>query len=344
MKVLAACAGFKDTFKPSEINTHLENLLTDHTVLKMSVADGGEYTLDVFEERINSKRIYVDNVIHADSTNKTAFYLEITPDMAVVEASQVLRVNPWKRSKIDPLYMTSYGLGQLLKDATDRYKNVYLGLGGTSTADCGIGAMQAMGFRFNRPPKKSLYSADDLCEDLEILPQRRKILQTLNDATSSINQMDTPLENKTKHGGNSLELWDKIKSFARYENHDAEFLGVAGGMHIALERGFHVKKVLGSELLSDLLHWEDCVKWADVVITGEGKLDNTFQGKGPSVICDLAKKHNKRVIYITADLPTTGHFDPDILMCVLNSYDDDLSETKKKTIDALKLVPPGVYK
>ncbi len=276
MRILIACCSFKDTFTAPDICTRIDNILyADHETIVFPMADGGENTRDVL--RAHGKAyglIPVHEVIDALGNPKSVSYILLDKTTAFIGASDILHLPPEQHELKDPRNLTSYGLGQLMRHAARRgCDHIYLGLGGTSTADCGVGMAAAL------------------------LRTKLPKITALCDADISVAQMQIPLLQKCKDG-TYQEVWEEIKANTTELSMHKPFYGAAGGMLLNLP---NATPTLGSKFLARILGLEEKVRWADLVITGEGTIDNTFQGKGPSAVLDLARKHNKKVLYLASN-------------------------------------------
>ena len=182
------------------------------------------------------------------------------PRTAVVELAAASGIERISPADRDPLAASTFGTGELIRAAIDAgAERIVLGLGGSATTDGGIGLARALGHRF--------LDADD-CE----LPLGDAGLARLADAIEALN--GRMIENRPGAGAAG---------------------GTGGGM-LGL---FNASMRPGIELALDVLHAREACAWADVVITGEGSIDEqTPYGKVPSGIARLAKSQGKPVIAI----------------------------------------------
>ncbi|WP_416695873.1 glycerate kinase [Candidatus Pseudothioglobus sp. Uisw_050_01] len=341
MNILISSGSFKDVFTPMQacdmIGSVVESLgLQNVTIDKVPMVDGGEYSAVALQENFNLKNIYVNNIINPYGNNIRSSYLEIREDTAYIDSSSILRLLPEEDIYKNPLKLTSFGLGQMIAKVVSKgYKNIYIGLGGTNTVDCGIGMAQALGVIFYDSksneiiPKNGIYlTGDDLVNinrvDISNVNDDYKdiYIETLCDGTASIRDMKTPNNQKigqyffdtNKLINDQLELGIKqygvivektltqISKLKFLPINKQQYFGIAGGINLSLSFIFNLKPKLGYEFFINKFKVAEKVKKADLVITGEGRFDNSFNGKTPIGICKLAKSHNKLALFLTGSV------------------------------------------
>ena len=129
------------------IHNIIESLdMSDINLETVPMADGGEYSNEVLLNSLNCKKVSVSNIVNPYGKKVESHYLELGDNSVFIGSSEILGLSPSEDKYKNPLNLTSYGFGQLILDAINKdYKNIYLGLGGTSTVDGGIGMIQALG-------------------------------------------------------------------------------------------------------------------------------------------------------------------------------------------------------
>jgi glycerate 2-kinase len=341
MNIVVSTGSFKDVYSPMELCEIIKNSIDSFRMNQISIktipmADGGEYSNDVLWGNLNNKEIFVDNVINSYGEKTQSYYIQLDKNSAFIGSSQILGIPPEKEKFKNPLKLTSYGLGQLIIDAINKnFTNIYVGLGGTSTVDGGIGLLQAFNLEFKnesgeklKPIGGSYFSGQDLANISKVSSRvsnfnlEKVNLVPLCDGNINLEQMSIPTNQKiaTK---NQIErdsilssLQNGFNSYAKvvekimqnktneieFDVFKEEFLGCAGGMLLSLYLLFDVKPVPGFEYFRKKFHLDNAIKKANLVITGEGKFDNSFHGKTPVGISRIAKKHNKRVLYLCGDI------------------------------------------
>jgi glycerate kinase len=342
--ILIATGAFKDVYSPIESTTLIGNIIKDIfqnniTTYTTPMIDGGEYSSEVLTEYLKLKKINISNIADPTGRGKTAYYVELNSNTAFIASSIILGLPPESEEYKNPLYLASYGFGQLLKHAIEKgYKKIILGMGGTNTVDCGIGMAQALGVSFldkNReilsPQNEEYFTGIDLANIHNIsesnFTQKYKNIEieVVCDADTTIKQMYIPTNQKiSKYFDNDREeiinFFDKnilkycevvetylkskelIRNFSYNKLKDCKYFGTAGGILLTLFALFDVQISLGSEYFSKKFELEELIQRSDIVITGEGKLDNSLQGKAPIGVSRLAKKYGKPVIYLTGNI------------------------------------------
>ncbi len=279
----------------------------------LPIADGGEGTVQALIEGMGGdiQRVTVKNPLGRDIVaeygivNKTAII-----EMAVASGIALLG-----REELNPMETTTYGVGQLIKDAIlKNCRDFIIGIGGSATNDGGVGMLKALGFKFKDKDGKEIgYGAKELgriteIDDLLVIPELKECKFNIAcDVTNPLcgengcSKIFAP-----QKGANEREIMvmDKgMKKYGeltmnKYKNADMNFpgAGAAGGLGFAFMAYLKGELKSGIELILDKIGIEEYIKDADLVITGEGRIDSqTAMGKAPVGIAELAKKYNKNV-------------------------------------------------
>lgn len=317
-------------------------------VVIMPLADGGEGTVEALVQGMNGeeKVISVTGPIN-EKVNATYGILKET-NTAIIEMAQASGLPLVPAELRNPLNTTTYGVGEIIKEAIEKgCRNFIVGIGGSATNDCGVGMLQALGFEF--------YDENDNLVGLggKVLKQIKRIktdnkLKELDECNFKIAcDVNNPLygENGAAYiygpqKGATKEIvkeLDKgLKNFAEVVKKDLgkdiahiEGAGAAGGLGFGFLGFLNSKLESGIKIILDEIKLEEVVKDADIVITGEGRLDNqTAMGKAPIGVAKLAKKHGAKVIAIA------GCTTPDAVKCNEEGIDAYFSIVNKAmTID-----------
>lgn len=339
--ILIALGSFKDVFTPSEsCNIIKQSILKDSSfrIECCSLADGGEFSGEILSRELNLKKIDVKNVITPYKKKIISSYLVLDDNTVFICSSQILRILPKDDDYKNPMNLTSFGLGQLINDAINRgFSKILIGLGGTNTVDAGIGMAQALGAVFFDKNQKTLipddgkyFSGQDLLlikkADFEkpALKLKNVLIESICDGRITIDDMQIPNNQKIGRKFNSSreKINDSLKiGILKYsdiiENYLARapkkkfqdliirkqpFFGVAGGINLSLNAICNLNMRLGIDYFIEKLDIEKKIAFADLIITGEGRLDNSLGGKTPIGVSRLAKKHKKPVLYLTGDV------------------------------------------
>lgn len=318
MKYVIVSGSFKDVFSPMEACNMIEQAIpAGNEVKKIPFCDGGEYTFEVLSNANEYNEVCVDNVFNPYLKIVTAKYL-IKDGQAHIISSEILRLHPQEDEEKNPLELTDYGYGQLIKHAiSSGYKEIYLYWGGTSTVCGGIGCAQALGVKFfdkNGCLMKKPIRGRDLI-DIDFLKTENVKYDDLNihvivDGDAKLYEMQsiTQLKIGKIYRDQSdviiRQIDDGIKNIARVCNIDENksFSGAAGGLLIGTELCFTPKYILGGDYFSELFHVADTIKECDCVLTGEGRYDNSTFGKAPVFAVKMAKEYHKKTILICGQI------------------------------------------
>lgn len=317
-------------------------------VVIMPLADGGEGTVEALVQGMNGeeKVISVTGPIN-EKVNATYGILKET-NTAIIEMAQASGLPLVPAELRNPLNTTTYGVGEIIKAAIEKgCRNFIVGIGGSATNDCGVGMLQALGFEF--------YDENDNLVELggKVLNQIKRI--KTDNKLKELDQCNFKIAcdvNNPLYGENGAayiygpqkgateeivkELDKGLKNFAEVVNKDLgkdiahiEGAGAAGGLGFGFLGFLNSKLESGIKIILDEIKLEEVVKDADIVITGEGRLDNqTAMGKAPIGVAKLAKKHGAKVIAIA------GCTTPDAVKCNEEGIDAYFSIVNKAmTID-----------
>ena len=243
------------------------------------------------------------------------------------EASGLHRIAPHERA---PLRADTFGTGLLLAHAVAHgAKRILVGLGGSATTDGGAGAARALGFRFLDHEGRELSTAPENLASLAHvgrpsdlrLPEifaacdvQNPLLGGRGAARVYAPQKGADAATVEALEGALSRLADVCASDLGCDHRHAPGAGAAGGLGFGLLTFCNAKIRPGFDMIAETLHLESRIAAADLVITGEGRIDDqTLDGKGPAGIAALARKSGRRVIAfggsITADAENSGVFD-----------------------------------
>jgi glycerate kinase len=319
MRILVAPDKFKGSLSAREVADSiaegLRDVLPDATIDIVPVADGGEGTADVISQACAGEWV-VCGAHDALGRAITARYVWLRDrTMAVMEMSEaagVWRIAPHEH---DPFHASTYGVGEMLLDAARRETNdVVVGLGGSATNDGGFGMARALGFRFlNRDnvelngPVSDLVGLDQISRPRDLfLPGvigaadvRNPLLGT-HGATRTFGPQKAVAPDQLEVFEEALvRLADVVARDLGCDFQEAAGAGAAGGLGFGLMSFCGATIRPGFGLVAEMLDLGASVQRADVVITGEGSLDDqTLEGKAPAGVARLARKLGKRIFAI----------------------------------------------
>lgn len=334
MRILVAPDKFKDSLGAREVADHIAagllDILPDATIELAPVADGGEGTADVVCQACAGEWVRCDS---NDALGRaiTARYVWLRDQsMAVMEMSEVAgmwRIAPAER---DPFRANTYGVGEMLLHAAKRgAREITLGLGGSATNDGGFGLARALGFRFLTDQRELTNGPAELISLTRIVRDGTPLHLPRTIAAADVKNPLLGARGATRTFGpqkgvapDQLDLIEAALSrladvVARDLGCDfrgAAGAGAAGGLGFGLMSFCGATLRPGFDLVAEMLDHEAAIQRADVVITGEGSLDEqTLEGKAPAGVARLARKWGKRIYAIvgcaTEDVTTWEVFD-----------------------------------
>lgn len=320
MKVVVAIDSLKGSLSSMEAGLAIkEGVLAaqpDAEVIVKPLADGGEGTTDALIEGMNGERIDL-TVTGPMHTPVDAYYGYLREtNTAVMEMASAAGITLVPDKEKNPLLATNYGVGEMIIDAIQRgCRNFIIGIGGSITNDGGIGMLKALGVRFLDEKGEDAGEggqalAKVACIDLSGLNPLLKEchIQVACDVNNPLcgesgsTYVYGPQKGVTEDMKKTLD--EAMAHFARVTSESLENdymntpgAGAAGGLGFAFLAYVGATLTPGIELILDAVGLEDELSGADVVVTGEGRLDfQTAMGKAPVGVARLAKKYNARVV------------------------------------------------
>ena len=319
MKVVIAIDSLKGSLTSMEagraIKEGILNILPETEVLVKPLADGGEGTTEALVEGLGGEMVYVDVHGPLETPVRAGYGLIKETGTAIMEmasAAGIILVGKDKR----PLDATTYGVGEMIRDAVQRgCRSFIIGIGGSATNDGGIGMLTALGYEFldaeGRPSGiggGALKRVASVRTD-KVLPElkecRFKIacdvtnpLCGINGATYIYGPQKGVTENMQEELDADMAGYAAVtKACIGTDFAETEGAGAAGGLGFAFLSYLNANLQPGIELVLDAVDMEKSMEGADLVFTGEGRLDyQTAMGKAPVGIAKLAKKHGAKVI------------------------------------------------
>ncbi len=319
MKAVVAIDSFKGSMTSLEAGSAAKDGILrvyDKAEVKVfSIADGGEGTVEALIAGMGGKsvKVKVKNPLFEDID---AVYGIVEEKTAIIEMSAAAGITLIPKEELNPMNTTTYGVGQMIKDAAEKgCRNFVIGIGGSATNDGGIGMLQALGFGVNDKDGKPVsFGAKGLAEIYEI--DDKNVIKELSECTFNIAcDVNNPLCGEKgcsrifspQKGATEEQVVEMDKYMANYADASKKYrpeanpnfpgAGAAGGLGFAFLTYFNATLKPGIDLILNLINIEDSIKEADVVLTGEGKMDSqTVMGKAPIGIARLAKKYEKPVL------------------------------------------------
>lgn len=361
---------FKGTISSADICAVMESSIRevypDCTVLAVPVADGGEGSVDAFLTALGGERVFVS--VSGPFFEKTEAFYGLTDNgkTAVIEMAAAAGL-PLVSGREDPTRTTTYGVGELILDAARRGANkIIVGLGGSCTNDGGCGAAAAVGIRFlDKNGKSFVPTGATLSEIAEIDHAGRSPLLSGVEIVTMCD-IDNPMygergaayvfaPQKGADPDTVLKLDEGLRHLARVIQaslkKDVSALpggGAAGAMGAGMTAFFDSALVMGIEAVLDTVRFDEMIADADVIFTGEGRLDSqSLSGKAVIGIARRAKKQNKPVIAVVggAEGDLTRAYDEGVTaVFTVNRLPEPLSVSRHFTKDNLQFAMENVLR
>ena len=339
MNITIAIDSLKGSLSSIEAGRAIKNgirkVYPDAKVSIRPVADGGEGTVDALVEGMNGQ-IHQISVTGPLGQPVTAKYGIISrTNTAVMEMSQAAGITLVPEEKRNPLYTTTYGVGEMIKDAIQKNcRHFIIGIGGSATNDGGIGMLQALGYDFldsdGLPVPLGAIGLKDLasisCDN--VIPALKECtFRIACDVTNVLcgkngcSAVFGPQKGATDNMIAQMDAWlHHYASLAQNVSPQADpscpGTGAAGGLGFAFLTFTNAVLESGVKIILEETLLEDYIKTADYVITGEGCLDRqTVMGKAPIGVAKLAKQFGKPV------LAFSGSATRDASLCNENGID-----------------------
>ena len=325
-KYVVAPDSFKESMTAKEVCDAMEKGIkkadSAAEVIKVPMADGGEGTVDSLVDATNGQRVIVE--VTGPLGNKISAYYGILGNgtTAVIEMAKASGLEIVEKKKRNPMITTTFGTGELIRDALDHnVKEIIIGLGGSSTNDGGSGMAQALGAKLldqnnhqisfgggnlDKLDKIDISNLDSRLQDVKII--------LASDVTNPLIGKDGASRVFGPQKGATPEMVEKLennlqhyaKIIKRDLNKDVASVsgaGAAGGLGAGLMAFTTYKMRQGVDIAIEVTKLEEKVKSADYIFTGEGGTDfQTKFGKTPYGVAKLGKKYHKPVISLAGYL------------------------------------------
>lgn len=348
MKIVIAPDSFKESLSALEAANAIERgfkMIFPHAQYKkMPIADGGEGTVQSLADATDGRIIECTVTGPLGEPVQSFFGLMGDGKTAVIEmaaASGLHLVPPEKRN---PLLTSTRGTGELITAAVDTgVQHIIIGIGGSATNDAGAGMIQALGGKLYDKTGREIGPGGGALAELSAIDMSNLDPRIRDVHIEVACDVDNPLTGP--RGASAIfgpqkgatpemvQLLDRnLGHFADIVEHalgkpfrDIEGAGAAGGIGGSLLAFLNADLKRGIDIVLDAVNFEEEVKGADLVITGEGRIDSqTIYGKTPIGVAKAAKKHG---------IPVIG---------LAGSLSDDSQIVHDHGIDALFSIVPGV--
>lgn len=280
------------------------------------LADGGEGTVEALTEGMGGRFCKVSVMGPFGEPVDCEYGILDETKTAIIEMSGAAGITLAPRERLNPLEATTYGVGEVIKDAIGQgCRRFIVGIGGSATNDGGVGMLQALGYDFLDEDGEQIGKGAAALEKLRkistehVLPELAECeFHIACDVTNPLcgergcSAVFGPQKGATPQMIEKMDQW--LGEYAKvtqevFPKADAQYpgTGAAGGLGFAFLAYTPAVLESGIEIVLKELKLEEDIKEADLVITGEGRLDEqTAMGKVPVGVASLAKKYQKPVI------------------------------------------------
>ncbi len=293
--------------------------------LKLPMADGGEGTVETISAILGGSLITVP-VTDPLGYQVEARYFLGSDGTAFIEMAQASGLTLIPQQERDIMRSSSYGTGQLIKDALHRgCRKIYVALGGSATNDGGTGMAQALGACFIGDKWRLLSGSGENLEKIRHIDASHMDERIKETEFVVLCDVDNPMcgpegasfvygPQKGADGEQVIRLDEGMKNYAalllsdlKAEVAEIPGSGAAGGMGGALMAFCGAKLMPGADAVLDLYGFEEKIKGADLVITGEGKTDaSSFNGKAPQKVISRANRQKIKTALISGIIDGSG--------------------------------------
>ena len=326
MNILVAPDSFKDSLSASEasriISEAISALIPSASIRQIPISDGGEGLLEALLTPLQGTLVSVSVKDPLNRTIEASYGLLDQGKTAIIEMATASGLELLSIEERNPLITSTYGTGELIKDALDKgCTKIIIGLGGSATNDGGLGMIKALGGLFLDQNQQEIEEGGGALNtlysiDLSGLDKRLQHVEIIcacdvsNPLTGTSGASYVYAKQKGASEDMLVVLDSNLSNYAAVIkaslNKDLEHIpgtGAAGGTAIGLLAFLDATLVPGIDLITELLQLEKHIKEAQLVVTGEGKIDvQTLHGKTIMGIASLAKKHGVPVLVFTGSI------------------------------------------
>lgn len=340
-KIVIAADSFKGSVSSAEVADCAERavhaVFPDCEVVKVAVADGGEGTMETLVPAMQGR--FISCTVHDPLMQPITACYGISADgqTAIIEMATASGLTLVPVEQRNPMLTTTYGTGELIRDALTRgCRRFLIGIGGSATNDAGTGMLQALGFRFLDKQGAVLGQGGVILGQIASI-DRTHVVPQLQEATFTIAcDVSNPFSGREgaayiyagQKGAddNMITLLDEgLQHFAgilRSQGPDIDRIpgaGAAGGLGGGCLAFLNATLKPGIDLILETLHFDELIRHADLIITGEGKLDHqTCCGKTPAGVLKAALNQHIPVIALGGSVEETAALNAQGFLAVLS--------------------------
>lgn len=288
------------------IERGIKQVLPKATITKLPLADGGEGTLEILESNLKAEKVEIE-VSDPLFRPVKAYYLRKGTE-AYIEMAKASGLPLLKNHEKSAMKTSTYGTGELIRHAVENgAKEVFVMIGGSATNDGGCGMAEALGAKFFADNRRRLNTirGRDLSQVKEVNLKPLEIYKEVK--FSVLSDVQNPLTGKQgasfvfgkQKGASESEMvqldkgLENLASVLGSGKEDSPGAGAAGGLGYGLMTFLDAELKSGIEQVMELIDYSNAAEKADMIITGEGKLDSqTLGGKVIAGVIRQGKVHN----------------------------------------------------
>ena len=323
-KIVVASDSFKGCLSSMQVADAVEHAVfqvcPSCEVVKVDVADGGEGTMDALQRTLGGQKIWLEVSDPLGRPVRASYVILEDGTTAVVEMAAASGLTLLSCKERNPLKTSTFGTGQLIADAIDRgCRKFLIGIGGSATNDAGMGMLQALGYRFTDARGCVLHGCGESLEKVASIDASSASPALMESEFIVACDVEAPLYGPKgaahifapqKGAGaetverldNGLQHFSEVvaKSMNVIENYaQTPGAGAAGGLGFGLIAFLNARLVSGIDMVLDAIGFDSIIKDADLIITGEGRIDSqTLTGKTPYGVLQRAKRQGIPVVVI----------------------------------------------
>lgn len=322
MKIVSAIDSFKGSMTSLEVSNAFEKgvkkVFNNVDFIKIPLADGGEGTVQALIDNLNGE--FINLKVKDPLMREISSFYGISGDgkTAIIEMASASGLPLISEEERDPRKASTYGTGELIKDAIKRgCREFIIGIGGSATNDAGVGMLAALGYEFLDEKENILTPNGENLININKI-NKNGVIKELQECKFLIAcDVDNPFYGKNgaayvygKQKGATDEVIEELdnglKNFSeviiKEESIDISNIsgaGAAGGLGGAFIAFLNSELNPGIDIIIEKINLEKSIIGSDYVITGEGRIDfQSAMGKTPTGVAKLAKKYNIPVIAI----------------------------------------------
>lgn len=321
MKIVVVADSFKGSLTSIEAGNAVADgfarVFADAEITVLPIADGGEGTADALTDGTRGEKIHLTVTGPLNDPVTAEYGILREPYCAVIEMAQAAGLPLVPENKRDPMHTTTFGVGEMILDALDRgYRRFIVGIGGSATNDGGAGMLRALGYSFLDADGKAVtdgcagfFGLSRISADKADARLAECTFRVACDVTNPLlGDKGCSAVFAPQKGAKAEDIPVMDSCLAEYAavtkrdvNADADpyfpGAGAAGGLGFAFKYYLNASLERGCYVIMSETGVEEYIKNADLVVTGEGRLDfQSTMGKVPQSVAQTAKKYGVPVV------------------------------------------------